>query len=151
MRYIGRCKHVGRQLQYNTVPFGLSTSGNWFTRMIHILLSGIESKFAVAYLDDILVFSETFEDHIVHLNEVFTRLSNAKLSLNRKKCHFVKPEVEYLGHIVSSEGIKPNPEKTRAIQTMDPPTTVNPIRHGRGLKTAPLCEKRKYFFGCNRI
>ena len=114
--------------EYNTVPFGLSTSGNWFTRMIHILLSGIESKFAVAYLDDILVFSETFEDHITHLNEVFTRLSNAKLSLNRKKCHFVKPEVEYLGHIVSPEGIKPNPEKTRAIQTMDPPTTVKDVR-----------------------
>ena len=75
---------------FNVLPFGLCNSPAIFSRMISKVLHSIEGKFAMAYLDDILVFSRTFDEHIEHLKDVFTRLKKANLCLNRKKCHFVK-------------------------------------------------------------
>ena len=120
-------------LEYNVLPFGISSGTSIFQRMISRVLKGISGKFALAYLDDILIFSETFGDHIKHIEEVFIRLQQASLSLNRKKCHFVKQEIEYLGHLISGIGIRPNPEKVRAIQTLDPPTSVKQVRSFLGL------------------
>ena len=119
--------------EFNRLPFGLASGPGIFMRMISRALHGILGKFAMAYLDDILIFSPSFESHLNHIDEVFKRLKSANLCLNKKKCHFVKPEIEYLGHILSPNGIKPNPEKVRAIQNMDPPTTVKGIRSFLGL------------------
>ena len=69
-----------------------------------------------------------FENHLKHIEDIFQRLEKADLCLNKKKCHFVKKEIEYLGHIVSPKGLRPNPEKVRAIQTLDAPTTVKGVR-----------------------
>ena len=115
-------------LEFNVLPFGIASAPAIFQRMISTVLKGIDGKFAVAYLDDILVYSETFEDHIEHIKNVFDRLKEAFLSLNKNKCHFIKEEIDYLGHVISNKGIKPNPEKIRAIQTLDPPTTVKGVR-----------------------
>ena len=115
-------------LEFNVLPFGVASAPSLFQRMISLLLKGIEGKYAVAYLDDILIFSDSFETHLKHLDDVLRRLRKASLSLNRKKCHFVQPEISYLGHIISKDGIAPDPEKVRAIQTMEPPTTVKGIR-----------------------
>ena len=60
-------------------------------------------------------------------------MEKADLCLNKKKCHFVKKEIEYLGHIVSPKGLRPNPEKVRSIQTLDAPTTVKGVRSYQGL------------------
>ncbi len=119
--------------EFQVLPFGISSAPAIFQRMIAKVLHGIEGKFSMAYLDDILIYSETFELHLEHIKEVFARIKNANLSLNKKKCHFVKSEIEYLGHIVTAEGIKPNPEKVRAIQTLEPPTTVKGIRSFIGM------------------
>ena len=97
--------------EFNRLPFGLASGPGIFMRMMSRALHGILGKFAMAYLDDILIFSPSFESHLNHINEVFNRLKAANLCLNKKKCHFVKPEIEYLGHILSPNGIKPNPEK----------------------------------------
>ena len=118
---------------FNVLPFGLCNSPAIFSRMISKVLHGIEGKFAMAYLDDILVFSRTFDEHIEHLKDVFTRLKKANLCLNRKKCHFVKKEVEYLGHLIGPNGIKPNPEKVRVIQTLEPPINVRGVRSFIGM------------------
>ena len=115
-------------LEFNVLPFGVASAPSLFQRMISMLLKGIEGKYAVAYLDDILIFSDSFEAHLGHLDDVLRRLRKASLSLNRKKCHFVQSEISYLGHIISKDGIAPDPEKVRAIQTMEPPTTVKGIR-----------------------
>ena len=115
-------------LEFNVLPFGVASAPSLFQRMISLLLKGIEGKYAVAYLDDILIFSDSFEAHLGHLDDVLRRLRKASLSLNRKKCHFVQSEISYLGHIISKDGIAPDPEKVRAIQTMEPPTTVKGIR-----------------------
>ena len=118
---------------FNRLPFGIASAHSIFQRMISRVLHGIEGHHAMAYLGDILIFSKTFEEHLKHLEDVFTRLKTANLSLNQKKCHFMKSEIEYLGHIVSPDGIRPNPEKVRSIQTLDPPTTVKGVRSFLGL------------------
>ena len=120
-------------LEFNRLPFGLSCGPSLFQRLMSIVLKGIEGKYALAYLDDIMIFSESFEEHIEHLKDVFERLRDANLVLNKKKCHFIKEKIEYLGHIISRDGIQPNPEKVRAIQTLDPPTTVRGVRSYLGM------------------
>ena len=67
--------------------------------------------FALAFIDDIIVFSETFEDHIKHLGEVFERLRKANLRLKISKCEFVKKQLNYLGHVITNDGISVDPKK----------------------------------------
>jgi hypothetical protein len=74
------------------------------------------------YLDDIIVFSRTFDEHINDLREVLNRLRNANLKLKTSKCHFFQKELKYLGNIVSSQGIAPDRTEIEAIVQMKPPT-----------------------------
>ena len=78
----------------------------------------------MAYLDDIIIYSSTPEEHLEHIKTVFEKLCHAKLSMKLSKCHFFTKEIQYLGHILSIEGIKPVPAKTEAIRAIHPP--VNP-------------------------
>ena len=80
--------------------------------------------FAMAYLDDIIIYSSTPEEHLKHIKTVFEKLCHAKLSMKLSKCHFFTKKIQYLGHILGIEGIKPVPAKTEAIKAMHPP--VNP-------------------------
>ena len=80
-----------------------------------------EFKFAITYLDDIIIFSRTAGKHLLHIKQVFEKLGNAKLSVKFSKNHFYTKEIQYLGHILSTKGIQPLPSKTQAIQTMHPP------------------------------
>ena len=80
--------------------------------------------FAMAYLDDIIIYSSTPEEHLEHIKTVFEKLCHAKLSMKLSKCHFFAKEIQYLGHILGIEGIKPLPAKTEAIKAIHPP--VNP-------------------------
>ena len=80
--------------------------------------------FAMAYLDDIIIYSSTPEEHLQHIKTVFKKLCHAKLSMKLSKCHFFTKKIQYLAHILGMEGIKPVPAKTEAIKAMHPP--VNP-------------------------
>ena len=80
--------------------------------------------FAIAYLDDIMIFSRTEEEHLFHIKQVFEKLQAAKLSMKLSKCHFFTKEIQYLGHIPSTKGIQPLPSRTQAIQNMHPPKTT---------------------------
>ena len=95
------------------------------------VLSGL--TFAFGYLDDILVFSPDRESHLEHLRLLFERLQNAELKLKEVKCNFLKKQIQYLGHIVSGEGITPLPEKHDSIQKMLPPKTPKEIKQFLGL------------------
>ena len=77
--------------------------------------------FAIAYLDDIITFSKTAEEHLLHIRKVFEKLRSAKLLMKLSKCHFFSKVIQYLGHILSTKGIHPLPSKTQAIQKMHPP------------------------------
>ena len=79
-------------------------------------------NFAFAYLDDIIVFSNTAEEHIKHIQIVINRLKSTQLKLKKSKCSFFKKKLYYLGHLLTTEGIKPQIEKVKAIHEMKPPT-----------------------------
>lgn len=89
--------------------------------------------FVSIYLDDILVYSETFQDHLNHLAAVISRLRNAGLKLKPIKCHFLCQKVEYLGHLITPNDISPNPARIRTVQDFPVPTSVKEVRQFVGL------------------
>ena len=95
--------------------------------------------FAMAYLDDIIIYSSTPEEHLQHIKTVSEKLCHAKLSMKLSKCHFSTKEIQYLGHILGVEGIKPVPAKTEAIKAMHPP--VNPKQVHAFLGLVGYCRK----------
>ena len=110
---------------YIKVPFGLAQTPAYFQELITGILKDFD--FAIAYLDDIIIFSRTAEEHLSHIKQVFEKLWAAKLSMKLSKCHFFTKEIQYLGHILSTKGIWPLPSKTQAIQHMHP--TKTPKQH----------------------
>ena len=121
----------GAKYEFNRCPFGLSQAPAYFQRLIHEVLKGI--TFAFGYLDDILIFSPDNKTHLEHLELVFQRLREADLKLKASKCNFFKKHIQYLGHLVSGEGIEPLPEKLEAVRKMPPPTTPKEVRQYLGL------------------
>ena len=121
----------GAKYEFNRCPFGLSQAPAYFQRLIHEVLKGI--TFAFGYLDDILIFSPDNKTHLEHLEVVFQRLREADLKLKASKCNFFKKHIQYLGHLVSGEGIEPLPEKLEAVRKMPPPTTPKEVRQFLGL------------------
>ena len=83
--------------EFNVMPFGLTNSGASFQRLMGHILRGLEYRFALIYIDDIIIFSKSIDEHLTHLEEVFRRLREANVKLNPKKCSFVKQRIEYLG------------------------------------------------------
>ena len=126
-----RC-HLGL-FQFRRLPMGLKNSPQMFQRLMETVLHGLTFKFCLIYLDDIIVFSKTFEDHVQHLTAVFERLKNAGLKLHPKKCTFAKRQIKYLGHIVSSDGILPDPDKISAIKDYPIPKRLKDVRAFLGL------------------
>ena len=121
----------GAKYEFNRCPFGLSQAPAYFQRLIHEVLKGI--TFTFGYLDDILIFSLDNKTHLEHLEVVFQRLREADLKLKASECNFFKKHIQYLGHLVSGEGIEPLPEKLEAVRKMPPPTTPKEVRQFLGL------------------
>ena len=96
--------------EFNVMPFGLSNVHAVFQERMSVVILGCD-KFAMAYLDDIMVFSETLEDHLQNLNLIFDKLRKHKLKLKLKKYSFLKSETNYLGFVTREHGIKPDEKK----------------------------------------
>ena len=90
-------------------------------------------NFAMGYLNDIIVFSKTEEEHLQHLEEIFTRLRKFGLKMKREKCSFFKKHIQYLGHLVSEGGFEPLPEKLESIRKMPAPRTAKEVKQFLGL------------------
>ena len=118
------------QFEYVKVPFGLAQARVYFQE----LMTGILKDFnlVIAYLDNIIIFNKTAEEHLNHIKQVFKKLRSAHLSMKLSKCHFRK-EIQCLGHILSTKGIKPLPLKTKAIQNMHPPKMPKQVHRFLGL------------------
>ena len=101
------------------VPVGLAWAPVYFQELMNKLLKNLPS--ARAYLDDTIIYIKTAEEHLDHLQQVFHKLCNAELSMKLSKCHFFTKEIQYLGDVLSTTGIKPVPSKTAAIKLMKPP------------------------------
>ena len=112
---------------FNTMPFGLANGPGVFQELMSIVLRGQEG-FALAYLDDILVFSSTAEDHLKHIESVLNSLRDHNLKLKPTKCEFFRKETQYLGFKISENGIQPDLEKVKAIKSVATPSTVKEVR-----------------------
>ena len=118
---------------FNVMPFGLSIAPAVFQELMDKVLIGIKGKYATAYLDDIVIYSKTVEEHIDHLREVFRRLTDAGLKLKLGKCDLFKDKIKYLGHEVSEKGIEPDMNKVQIIKQLKPPTNVREVRSFIGM------------------
>ena len=101
--------------EFNVMPFGLTNAPATFQRLMECVLAGLTGEQCLIYIDDIIVFSSTFQEHLDRLERVFLKLQGAGLKLRSEKCHFVQKAVKYLGHVVSDKGICPDPAKTDVI------------------------------------
>ena len=119
------------KFEYMKVPFGLAQAPAYFQEVMTGILR--DFNFAIAYLDDIIIFSKTPQEHLLHIRMVFEKLKSANLSVKKSKCSFFSKEIQYLGHILSTTGIRPLPARTHAIQHMQPPTTPKQARAFLGL------------------
>ena len=100
---------------YDKMPFGLMNVGATFQRAMDIAFVGEKDKFVVIYLDDITVFSQSDDEHLKHLKQTFLKCRKFGLSLNPNKSHFVVQEGKLLGHLVSADGIRIDPERVKDI------------------------------------
>ena len=113
---------------YDKMSFGLMNAGVTFQRDMDIAFVGEREKFVVIYLDEIIVFSDSYESHLKHLEETFFKCRNFGLSLNTKKSHFSIQEGKLLGHIVSADGIKIDPECVKEILKITIPRNKKEIQ-----------------------
>lgn len=121
--------------EFTRMPFGLCNAPATFQRLMQAVLSGLEGRTCFVYLDDVLVVSKTFEQHLQHLAEVFEQLKQAGLRLKPKKCLLIREEVPYLGHVISSTGIKPDPRKLDTMKQYPAPTDVSKVRQFLGFSS----------------
>lgn len=119
--------------EFTVMPFGLCNAPATFQRLMETVLAGLARTSCMVYIDDILVVGETFEDHLLNLRKVFDRLREAGLRLKPTKCHLAKPKVEYLGYIVSAQGIAADPKKVEAIKSFPVPANLKNLRLFLGL------------------
>ncbi|KAK6177716.1 hypothetical protein SNE40_015762 [Patella caerulea] len=119
--------------EFNVMSFGLCNAPGSFERLMERVLKGLSWQICLVYLDDIIVYSKSFEQHLENLTKVFECLKQANLKLNPKKCHLTKEEVTYLGHIVSAQGIATDPAKIEAVKNWPVPVNVKQIRSFLGL------------------
>ena len=119
--------------EFNVMPFGLTNAPATFQRLMECVLAGLSGEQCLIYLDDIIIFSSSFEEHLVRLVSVLQRLRQAGLKLKPAKCHFAMKQVVYLGHVISAEGIYPDPSKTAAVADYPAPKDAKQLKKFLGL------------------
>lgn len=119
--------------EFNVMPFGLRNAPGTFQRLMNYVLQEFLGKFVAVYLDDIIIYSKTFEQHLDNITQVFQALRNANLKIKLKKCYFCLPSIAFLGHIVGRDGIRVDPSKIEKIRNFPAPTSVTEIRSVLGL------------------
>ena len=119
--------------QYCRMPFGLTNTPATFQRLMDKLFAGQEWDSVFVYLDDILIVSNSMEDHLRDVGLVLDKLSEAGLRLKPSKCSFARKEVEYLGFTISAEGVRPNDTKVKAIVEFPTPTDSTSVKRFLGM------------------
>lgn len=111
----------GRNYQYQVLPFGLINSIAEFQKILDKVLGPELLNFIAVYVDDIHIMSKDFEEHMQHLTQIFQRFSDYNVTINMSKSNFFRSQVLFLGHVISRDGIKMDPEKIQVIQNFQPP------------------------------
>lgn len=116
------------QYQMKRLPMGLKTSPSSFSRIMSVALSGLTFEQCFVYLDDLIIFGRNMATHNKNLTDVLERLRKVNLKLNPEKCYFLKKELLYLGHVVSSQGVLPDPAKIQVLQNYPRPTNTEEVK-----------------------
>ena len=117
--------------EFLQVPFGLAQAPAFFQHLMNKVLDNC--SFAMTYLDDIIIFSNTEEEHLAHIKEIFRRLEAADLKMKQSKCHFFKKHIHYLGHLISADDIPPLKDKLDTIRDMPAPNSPKEVKQFLGL------------------
>jgi len=113
---------------FKVLPFGLCNAPSTFQWLVDMTLAGLTWEICLCYLDDLIIFSKTFHDHIKRLQAVFDRLRAADLKLKPSKCVIFARQVKFLGSVISDQGVAPDPEKIEAVATWPTPKSVTEVR-----------------------
>jgi transposase InsO family protein len=119
--------------QFTRMPFGLHNAPATWQRFVDTVIGADLEPLVFVYLDDVIVATPDFHQHLDVLEKVLTRLTNAGLTMNREKCEFLKDELRYLGHIVDSRGVRTDPSKIECMLNYPRPTSVKELRRFVGL------------------
>ena len=117
--------------EFCKMTFGLRNAAQSFQRLMHSVLFGL--NFCFVYLDDVLVASKSYEEHMDHLKIIFQKFSENSLVINSDKCVFAKSEIKFLGHRVSEQGILPDQERVQVIRNFERPNTVKQLKRFLGM------------------
>lgn len=119
--------------EYLTLPFGMTNGTPCCQRLMELVLHGLQWQFFFIYLDDIIMFSSIFSQHVERLDMVLKRIREAVLKLKPEKCTVFQTEVTFLGHVVSEKGVQPDTHNISKILECPVPKTVKDVRHILGL------------------
>ena len=112
----------------NRMPFGLTNTPATFQRLIESTMGDMNLDTCLLYLDDIVIFSRTYEQHLERLETIFSRMNGVGLKLKPSKCKFFQRTIKYLGHVVSSNGISTDPDKVACVTNWPVPTTIKEVQ-----------------------
>lgn len=118
--------------EYKVMPFGLTNAPATFQAWMNKALAGYLDEFAIAYLDDILIYSNNWEEHRKHLEKVLKRLRQYGLYCNSAKCKFLQTEIDFLGYIITPQGVKMDADRTRTITEWPEPTGYHDVQQFLG-------------------
>jgi hypothetical protein len=119
--------------EFRVMPFGLTNAPATFQSVMNTMFQHMLRKCVLVFVDDILIYSKTMEEHPQHISEVFTILTQHQLVLKKSKCSFAQRSLEYLGHIISGQGVATDPTKIQVVQHWPPPKDVKKLRGFLGL------------------
>lgn len=123
----------GGHFEYVRMPFGLKNAPSTFQRVMDNVLKELQGTVCLVYLDDIIVYSTSLQEHVENLKKVFQKLREANLKVQIDKSEFLRKEIDFLGHVVTTEGIKPNPAKIHVIKEFPIPKSQKEIKSFLGL------------------
>lgn len=119
--------------EFDRMPFGLKNAPATFQRLMDLVLSGLQGENLFVYMDDIVIYATSLEEHERKYNALIERLRKANLKLQPDKCEFLKSKVTYLGHVIGKDGVRPNPKKLEAVRHFPRPKTPKNIKQFLGL------------------
>lgn len=114
--------------KFNKLPFGCTNSPASFQRIVEEILRDYNMNICIIYLDDLIIYSSTFQEHIERLNLLLARLAQAGIKLSPEKCFFLQIKTKFLGHVVGPESVEPYPDKCNKVRDFPTPTNPDQLR-----------------------